>query len=147
MAQFINFPVVNGFVGGGAAAPQLDGDNLVQIAQISTFTIATANAGAGTSQTDITFNLAGLPTGSDVVTVTVASNSGSSDPQGNAPFIGTNDAAGSTAYNVRLKSAIISAMCANPGGVKSTVTLPQAATAQALWMSDASVYFKNIVVA
>ena len=61
MAQFINFPVVNGFVGGGAAAPQLDGDNLVQIAQISTFTIATANAGAGTSQTDITFNLAGLP--------------------------------------------------------------------------------------
>ena len=44
MAQFINFPVVNGFIGGGAAAPQKDGDNLVQIAQISTFTIATANA-------------------------------------------------------------------------------------------------------
>ena len=146
MAQFINFPVVNGFIGGGAAAPQLDGDNLVQIAQISTFTIATANAGAGTSQTDITFNLAGLPAGSDVVTVTVASNSGSSDPQGNAPFIGANTAAGSTAYNVRLKSAIIAAMCANPGGVKSTVTLPQSSVANAAYLQGNSVYFKNIAV-
>ena len=86
-------------------------------------------------------------TTTDVVTVTVASNSGSADPQGNAPFIGTNDAAGSAAYNVRLKSAIIAAICANPGGIKSTVTLPQSSVANAAYLQANSVYFKNIVVA
>ena len=146
MANYLNFPVTNGFVGGGAAAPQLDGDNLILVGSVASFSIATANAGAGTSQTDITLNIAGTSAGADTVVVTVATAAGAVDPQGDAPFIGTNDAAGSAAYNVVLKAAIIKAIAANPGGVISTVVLPLAQASSAQYNFANTVYFKNFVV-
>ena len=146
MANYLNFPVTNGFVGGGAAAPQLDGDNLILVGSVASFSIATANAGAGTSQTDITLNIAGTSAGADTVVVTVATVAGSVDPQGDAPFIGTNDAAGSAAYNVVLKAAIIKAIAANPGGVISTVVLPLAQASSAQYNFANTVYFKDFVV-
>ena len=146
MANYLNFPVTNGFVGGGAAAPQLDGDNLILVGSVASFSIATANAGAGTSQTDITLNIAGTSAGADTVVVTVATAAGAVDPQGDAPFIGTNDAAGSAAYNVVLKAAIIKAIAANPGGVISTVVLPLAQASSAQYNFANTVYFKDFVV-
>ena len=146
MANYLNFPVTNGFVGGGAAAPQLDGDNLILVGSVASFSIATANAGTGTSQTDITLNIAGTSAGADTVVVTVATAAGAVDPQGSAPFIGTNDAAGSAAYNVVLKAAIIKAIAANPGGVISTVVLPLAQASSAQYNFANTVYFKNFVV-
>tara|TARA_R110000764_G_scaffold123736_1_gene211226 strand:+ start:196 stop:639 length:444 start_codon:yes stop_codon:yes gene_type:complete len=146
MANYLNFPVTNGFVGGGAAAPQLDGDNLILVGSVASFSIATANAGTGTSQTDITLNIAGTSAGADTVVVTVATAAGAVDPQGSAPFIGTNDAAGSAAYNVVLKAAIIKAIAANPGGVISTVVLPLAQASSAQYNFANTVYFKDFVV-
>ena len=132
MANYLNFPVTNGFVGGGAAAPQLDGDNLILVGSVASFSIATANAGTSA--------------GADTVVVTVATAAGSVDPQGDAPFIGTNDAAGSAAYNVVLKAAIIKAIAANPGGVISTVVLPLAQASSAQYNFANTVYFKDFVV-
>jgi len=146
MANYLNFPVTNGFVGGGAAAPQLDGDNLILVGSVASFSIATANPGVATSQTDITLNIAGTSAGADTVVVTVATAAGSVDPQGDAPFIGTNDAAGSAAYNVVLKAAIIKAIAANPGGVISTVVLPLAQASSAQYNFANTVYFKDFVV-
>ena len=146
MANYLNFPVTNGFVGGGAAAPQLDGDNLILVGSVASFSIATANAGAGTSQTDITLNIAGTSAGADTVVVTVATAAGAVDPQGDAPFIGTNDAAGSAAYNVVLKAAIIKAIAANPGGVISTVVLPLAQASSAQYNFANTVYFKDFAI-
>ena len=147
MANYLNFPVTNGFVAGGAAVPQLDGDNLILVGSVASFSIATVNpTNAATSRCDITFNIAGTSAGADTVVVTVGTNAGSSDPAGNAPFIGARTAAGSADYNVLLRQAIIKAIGANPGGVISTIVLPLAQASSAQYNFANTVYFKNFVI-
>ena len=53
----------------------------------------------------------------------------------------------STGYINRFKKAINLAITANPGGVKSTVSLPQDTVPQGSYDQDKTVYFKSFVVA
>ena len=147
MANYLNFPVTNGFAFGGSAKPELDGDNLILVGSVASFSIATTNpTSATTSKTEITFNIAGTSASADTVVVGVATDSESIDPAGSAPFIGARTAAGSAAYNVLLKKAIIKAIGANPGGVISTVVLPLAQASSAQYNAANTVYFKDFVV-
>jgi|TARA_B110000967_G_scaffold143602_1_gene146874 hypothetical protein len=148
MANYLNFPVTGGYsVVGAAADPGLDGDNLILVGSVASFSIATANpANAATSLTQITFNLSGTSAGSDTVIVTVGSTAAGTDPAGTAPFIATQDAAGSAAYNVILKAAIIKAIGANPGGVISTIVLPLAQASNAQYNFANTVYFKDFAI-
>ena len=78
--------------------------------------------------------------------VTVGSVAAGTDPAGTAPFIATRDAAGSAAYNVLLKAAIIKAIGANPGGVISTIVLPLAQASNAQYNFANTVYFKDFAI-
>ena len=145
MAQFINFPVTGAFVGGGAAAPQMEGDNLVPIGKISSVTVVTSGAGLCT----ISLNM-DSSAGSTLITVEASISSAIATPTGAAPFVGAANAAGWAAWNSRMKDAVIKAMCSNPGGVKSTVGAPQGgATAAALinYVQGNSCFFKSFTVA
>jgi hypothetical protein len=133
MAQFINFPVTGAFVGGGAAAPQMEGDNLVPIGKISSVTVVTSGTGLCT----ISLNM-DSSAGSTLITVEASISSGIATPTGWA------------AWNSRMKDAVIKAICSNPGGVKSTVGAPQGgATAAALinYVQGNSCFFKSFTVA
>jgi len=145
MAQFINFPVTGAFVGGGAAAPQMEGDNLVPIGKISSVTVATTAGGLSTISLRMDSSA-----GSTLITIEVSINSTVVTPTGNAPFVGAANAAGWAAYNSRMKDAVIRAMTSNPGGAKSTVGVPQGgATAAALvtYVQANSCFFKSFTVA
>lgn len=144
-ANFLNFPIINGFGSAGSAKPEIDGDNLISIGSIMSVSVATSG-GAGAEVTKITLQL--LPTSltNDTCVITVSEDSEAVDPDGGAPYIGSDNAAGHAAYNAVLRSAVMKAMTANPGGVKSTVVAPQSQVPQAKWMSDKSVYFKDFVV-
>jgi hypothetical protein len=147
MANYLNFPVTNGFAFGGAAKSGLDGDNLILVGSIASFSILTSNpTNAATSKTEITLNIAGTSGNADTVVVGVATTSGAIDPAGSAPFIGARTAAGSAAYNALLKKAINKAIGANPGGVISTVVLPLAQASSAQYNAANTVYFKDFVV-
>ena len=146
MAQFINFPVTGAFVGGGAAAPQMEGDNLIPNGKIASVTVATSAGGLCT----ISMNIDTPTAGADLITIEVSTGSAVADPTGLAPFVGAANAAGWAAYNSRMKDAVIRAMTSNPGGAKSTVGVPQGgATAAALvtYVQANSCFFKSFTVA
>tara|TARA_R110001599_G_scaffold313886_1_gene521769 strand:- start:38 stop:478 length:441 start_codon:yes stop_codon:yes gene_type:complete len=145
MAQFINFPVTGAFVGGGAAAPQMEGDNLIPIGKIASVTVVTSGAGLCT----ISMNIDTAAAGSDLITIEVSTDSAVATPTGNAPYVGAANAAGWAAYNARMKDAIIKAMCSNPGGVKSTVGAPQGGATEAAlenYVQGNSCFFKSFTV-
>jgi len=133
MAKWINFPVVNGHDGGGAV-PAEDGDNLLLADSI--ISIAVAEGAAGTAVTG-TLTL----TGGLTCTVLIGLNADASDPgaAGAKPS--------STGYIERFKKAINLAITANPGGVKSTVSLPQDTVPKASYDQSKTVYFKSFKVA
>ena len=117
MAKWINFPVTNGFddTGGGpVAAPATDGDNLVLADSIVSVTVATSGAGA-TLEMEATLKLNG-PSGAQTLVIPVGTDA-TATYRANAPA--------SAGYINKLKEAINKAITANPGGVKSTVSLPQ----------------------
>ena len=146
MAQFINFPVTGAFVGGGAAAPQMEGDNLIPIGKIASVTVATSAGGLCT----ISMNIDTPTAGADLITIEVSTGSAVATPTGNAPFVGAANAAGWAAYNARMKDAVIKAMCSNPGGVKSTVGVPQGGATEAAlenYVQGNSCFFKSFTVA
>ena len=126
MAKWINFPVVNGHDGGGAV-PAEDGDNLL---------LAVAEGAPGTAVTG-TLTL----TGGLTCTVLIGLNADASDPG----VVGAKPS--STGYIGRFKKAINKAITANPGGVKSTVSLPQDTVPQGSYDQDKTVYFKSFKVA
>ena len=53
----------------------------------------------------------------------------------------------STDYVNKVKAAVNRAITANPGGVKSTVSLPQDTVPQGSYDQDKTVYFKSFKVA
>ena len=112
MAQFINFPVTNGYTlaSTNAAAPAQDGDNLVPAGDIATV-VCSLEANNSVPVATITFL-----NSAKVVTVGIAV-SATALPSASKP-------ATSTILNM-LKSSITKAITANPGGVKSTVSLGQ----------------------
>lgn len=144
-ANFLNFPIINGFASGGSAKPELDGDNLISLDSILSVSVATTGV-AGSEVTKITLQLSPTALTNDTCVVTVSESSDAVDPDGGAPYVGSDNAAGHAAYNAKLRSAVMKAMTANPGGVKSTVVAPQSQVSSAKWMSDKSVYFKDFVV-
>jgi len=109
MANWINFNVVGGVVdGGGAPAPQMDGDNLVLAESI--ISVQSSVSGGGAIEADL--QLAG-PTGATACKLVVATSSAAADaPDANVPA--------SADYVNKVKGAIIRALTANPGGVKAT---------------------------
>tara|TARA_R100001509_G_scaffold134430_2_gene87998 strand:+ start:248 stop:649 length:402 start_codon:yes stop_codon:yes gene_type:complete len=133
MAKWINFPVVNGHDGGGAV-PAEDGDNLLLADSI--LSIAVAEGAPGTAVT-ATLTLVD----SKVCTVLIGLNADASDPGAAAAK------PASTGYLGRFKKAINLAITANPGGVKSTVSLPQDTVPQGSYDQDKTVYFKSFKVA
>ncbi len=132
MAKWINFPVTGGFIAGGAAAPQQDGDNLL-LAE-SVLSVACADVGGPGGVMTATIQM----TGGLTCTVVAGQDSGAVDPTGEL-FPAD--------YASQFKNAINRALTANPGGVKATVGAPQAQVAGADYDPGAKVYFKSFVVA
>ena len=146
MAKYLNFHVTGAFVSPNPA-PELDGDQLVQLGQISTFTVTTTGTnGAVNADAQIVLNLAGLPAASDVVTINFGTNADATASTASAPFIGTDDAAGYAAYNVQMKKAIVKAIKANPGGTVSSVIAPLAQDVNAKYDPANKVYFKDFAI-
>lgn len=133
MAKWINFPVVNGFDNSGAV-PAENGDNLLLADSI--ISIAVAENGAGDAVSGTLTLVGGL-----TCTVLIGLNADASDPGAAAAK------PSSTGYIDRFKSAINRAITANPGGVKSTVSLPQDTVPKASYEQDKTVYFKSFKVA
>ena len=129
MAKWINFPVTGGFIAGGSAAPEQDGDNLL-LAE-SVLSVACADA-AGVMTATIQME------GPLTCTVVAGTSSEAADPTG-ALFAAD--------YPAQFKNAINRALTANPGGVKATVGAPQNLPAGADYDPGAKVYFKSFVVA
>lgn len=138
MAKWINFPVTNGFDGASppVSDPTMDGDNLVLASSIVSVTAATTGGG-GTLEMEATLKLDG-PTGAQTLVIPVGTNA-SLTYRANAPA--------STGYVNKLKEAINKAITANPGGVKSTVSLPQdVADASAKYDPTKKVYIKGFIL-
>ena len=144
MAKWINFPVVGGVTNGAGTAldTALDGDNLL-LADTITSVKAEISAGGGTDSgamiVTMTLSTGGGPTSATVV---VATNSSTvvgppaTSPDANVPS--------STNYVNKLKEAVNKAITANPGGVKSTCSLPQdTASATAAYDPTKKVYFRS----
>lgn len=132
MAKWINIRVTGGNDDTGAV-PAQDGDNLVLADDIKAVTTIT-NAGAGSAMA-VVLTLDGK-------TCTAMVGTGASDTQ--SP--GNNEPA-SAGYIVKLKEAVNRAITANPGGVKSTVSLPQDdADNNAAYDFAKTVYFKSFVI-
>jgi len=130
MAKWINIPVVGGVSTAAQATsnkPEFDGDNLVLADDIVTVSAAQAS-------------------GADVLTLTlkdgkkieaIVSTSSSAAPDANVPT--------STNYLNKIKAAANRAITANPGGVKSTVSLPQDQDNQAKYAIGKTVYFRSFI--
>ena len=148
MAKYLNFYLTGAWdAAGAAAAPELDGEQLVQLGQISTFTVTTTGTNGGANaDAQIVLNLAGLPAASDVVTINFGTNADAAVSTSSAPFIGTDDAAGYAAYNVQMKKAIVKAIKANPGGTVSSVIAPLAQDVNAKYDPANRVYFKDFTI-
>ena len=146
MAKYLNFYLTGAFVSPNPA-PELDGDQLVQLGQISTFTVTTTGTNAGNNaDAQVKLNLAGLPGTADEVTIDFGTNASAAASTAAAPFIGTDDAAGYAAYNVQMKKAIVKAIKANPGGTVSSVIAPLAQEVNAKYDPANRVYFKNFAI-
>ena len=134
MAQFINFPVVNGFTlaSTNAAAAAQDGDNLVPAGDIATV-VCSLEANNDVPVATITFL-----NSSKVVTVGIATKA-TGAPSASKPS--------ATGILSILKKAITKAMTANPGGVKSTVSLGQDSdSATAKYSSSKQLYIRSFIV-
>ena len=130
MAKWINIPVVGGVSAANVASsdkPEFDGDNLVLADDIVTVSAAQAS-------------------GADVLTLTlkdgkkidaIVSTSSEAQPDANVPT--------STNYLNKIKAAANRAITANPGGVKSTVSLPQDQDNQAKYSFGKTVYFRSFI--
>ena len=139
MARFINFPVTGGFTNANppVATPGMDGDNLLLAESIVSVSVATTQPGnAATARTTVSIQLNGIA-GSSLCTLTVGSST-TLDQTGTAqPAVVT---------AARIKDAINKAITANPGGVKSTATLPQDAAVNAPYAFGNILYFKTFVI-
>ena len=133
MAKWINFHVTGGRDNTGAV-PAEDGDNLLLADSILTVAVAENAAGDAMSAT--------LTTATKTCTVLFSLEAAVEDP---------GDAAAkpaSAGYVNKVKKAINRAITANPGGVKSTVSLPQdVADPNAAYDPTKKVYFKSFKVA
>ena len=130
MAKWINIPVVGGVSAANVASsdkPEFDGDNLVLADDIVTVSAAQAS-------------------GADVLTLTlkdgkkieaIVSTSSEARPDANVPT--------SANYLNKIKAAANRAITANPGGVKSTVSLPQDQDNQAKYSFGKTVYFRSFI--
>ena len=135
MAKFINFNIVGGYDQvAGAADSSLDGDNLVAVDSI----VNVKAEAAGGGEYNVVLQLNGLA-GATSCTVTCATTAEADIPAGNIPT--------ATNYLALMKKAVNRAITANPGGVKSTVSLPQDTVPQGSYDQDKTVYFKSFVVA
>ena len=131
MAKWINFHVTGGRDNSGAV-PAEDGDNLLLADSILSIAVAENGAADGMSAT--------LTMATKTCTVIFALDAGVTDPASSKPA--------SAGYVNKVKAAIIRAITANPGGVKSTVSLPQdVADANAKYDPTKKVYFKSFKVA
>ena len=136
MAKWINFPVTGGFNNANppVADATVDGDNLLLADNIISVSVASTGAGA-TLQMQATLQLKGLAT-QDTCVIGIGS-SATATYRANAPAVVT---------AARVKEAINKAITANPGGVKSTVSLPQDSAVNAAYAFGNTLYFKSFVV-
>ena len=136
MAKWINFPVTGGF--NNAAPPvadaTVDGDNLLLAESIVSVAVGSTGAGA-TLQMQATLSLNGIAGVSQCV-IGIGTSS-TATYRANAPAVVT---------AARVKEAINKAITANPGGVKSTVSLPQDSAINAPYSFGNTLYFKSFVV-
>ena len=136
MAKWINFPVTGGF--NNAAPPvadaTVDGDNLLLAESIVSVAVGLTGAGA-TLQMQATLSLNGIAGVSQCV-IGIGTSS-TATYRANAPAVVT---------AARVKEAINKAITANPGGVKSTVRLPQDSAINAPYSFGNTLYFKSFVV-
>ena len=134
MAKWINFNVVGGVTDGAGAtpAPEMNGDNLLLADAIQNIAVTAAPGDAMTATLD-------LQDGQTCVVLCATSPEGTDAPNGNVPA--SND------YVNKVKAAINRAITANPGGVKSTCSLPQdTADATASYDPALRVYWRSFVV-
>ena len=136
MAKWINFPVTGGF--NNAAPPvadaTVDGDNLLLAESIVSVAVGLTGAGA-TLQMQATLSLNGIAGVSQCV-IGIGTSS-TATYRADAPAVVT---------AARVKEAINKAITANPGGVKSTVSLPQDSAINAPYSFGNTLYFKSFVV-
>ena len=133
MAKWINFHVTGGFDNSGAV-PAEDGDNLLLADSILTVAVAENGAGDAMSAT--------LTTATKTVTVLFSLDAEATDPGA------ASAKPASAGYISKVKAAITRAITANPGGVKSTVSLPQdSADNNAAYDFAKTVYFKSFKIA
>ena len=112
MAKWINFNVVGGVSdGAGTLAPQLDGDNLLLADSIMSVGASIASPG-GEMRVQLQ-----LIDGQTCTAICSTSPDAADAPNANVPV--------STDYVNKVKAAVNRAITANPGGVKSTCSLPQ----------------------
>ena len=137
MATFINIPVTGGF--NNAAPPTadatVDGTNLLLAESIVSVAVGITGAGA-TLQMQATIQLNGIA-GSSTCTVGIGTSS-TLTYRANAPV--------TAGIAARIKDAINKAITANPGGVKSTATLPQDSAVNAAYAFGNTLYFKSFVI-
>ena len=139
MARFINFPVTGGFTNANppVATPAMDGDNLLLAESIVSVSVATTTPGnAATARTTVSIQLNGIA-GSSLCTLAVGSSSTLDQTGVRQPAVVT---------AARIKDAINKAITANPGGVKSTATLPQDSAVNAGYAFGNTLYFKSFVI-
>ena len=133
MAKWINFHVTGGYDNTGAV-PAEDGDNLLLADSI--LAIAVADNGAGNAMSAV------LTLASKTVTVLFSLDAEATDPGA------ASAKPASAGYINKVKKAINRAITANPGGVKSSVVLPQdVADVNAAYDPSKRVYFKSFKIA
>ena len=143
MAKWINFPVVGGVIDGQGSAltPYMDGDNLLLADSVCAVEVAATAAGApDDGAIKITLTLTNATAAHDTCEVLIAtSDVASASPNNNIPS--------SANYVNAVKKAVNRALTANPGGVKSTVTLPlDTADPTAAYDPALRVYFRSFAI-
>ena len=135
MAKWINFNVVGGVSdGAGTLAPQLDGDNLLLADSIMSVGASIASPG-GEMRVQLQ-----LIDGQTCTAICSTSPDAADAPNANVPV--------STDYVNKVKAAVNRAITANPGGVKSTCSLPQdTADATAAYDPALKVYWRSYEIA
>ena len=131
MAKFINFKVTGGFsiANSANAAPETDGDNLLPVDSILSVAVdgTTFIATLSLKGTNLTNDRCRVAFGTSA-TATYA---------GNLPTVVT---------AAQIKDAITKAITANPGGVKSTVSLPLDQASDAAYDFSKTIYVKGFLV-
>ena len=139
MAKWINFHVVGGVSdGAGTLAPEIDGDNLLLADSIGSIT--TPAPAPGSEEIKAVINLIGGSAGATTCTVICSTSPDAADaPEGSVPA--------SAGYINKVKAVINRAITANPGGVKSTCSLPQdQADVTAAYDPELKVYWRSFVL-